>query len=392
MDWITAEHESGVTQNHQHRMQAEGHDSLIREAQKLPLPPPPAGKAGPQASSDPADEQGWPQRVLSDIKDMLLLLSADGKILYVSPSCKSITGYDADQLQQNSLENFIHNDDKTMFSEEINECITTTRPVNCHFRFRKKDNNSHTSCVLEASGHPHMKPTEPSDSPKNQNQDCIGVFLLCRPYPTKGSQLIDSFLEHKIENVRLNQRIAQLRQEEEEDLTSGQPAHAGDSAGDSASRQNSHLARSNSNQSSFRDSTGSGEENELSDTFTTDDPDSRSYLDNTTNKMEDMSHIEGIEMLTGLHYGDGERSQGLSTGVRQGRLVRYDMESTKLEQQTRVIQDSDRKKKQKGEYVCTDCGTSDSPEWRKGPEGPKTLCNACGLRWAKKEKKRQDQI
>ncbi len=23
-------------------------------------------------------------------------------------------------------------------------------------------------------------------------------------------------------------------------------------------------------------------------------------------------------------------------------------------------------------------GTLDSPEWRKGPSGPKTLCNACG--------------
>lgn len=34
-------------------------------------------------------------------------------------------------------------------------------------------------------------------------------------------------------------------------------------------------------------------------------------------------------------------------------------------------------------------GTLESPEWRKGPGGPKTLCNACGLRWAKKEKKRQ---
>lgn len=35
-------------------------------------------------------------------------------------------------------------------------------------------------------------------------------------------------------------------------------------------------------------------------------------------------------------------------------------------------------------------GTLDSPEWRKGPSGPKTLCNACGLRWAKKEKKRNN--
>ncbi|ANB13404.1 Gat2p [Sugiyamaella lignohabitans] len=34
-------------------------------------------------------------------------------------------------------------------------------------------------------------------------------------------------------------------------------------------------------------------------------------------------------------------------------------------------------------YVCTECGVKESPEWRKGPKGPKTLCNACGLRWAK---------
>ncbi|KAJ1920463.1 white collar 2 type of transcription factor [Mycoemilia scoparia] len=37
--------------------------------------------------------------------------------------------------------------------------------------------------------------------------------------------------------------------------------------------------------------------------------------------------------------------------------------------------------------ICSDCRTRESPEWRKGPLGPKTLCNACGLRWAKKNKK-----
>jgi len=37
--------------------------------------------------------------------------------------------------------------------------------------------------------------------------------------------------------------------------------------------------------------------------------------------------------------------------------------------------------------VCTDCGSTESPEWRKGPAGPKTLCNACGLRWAKQVRK-----
>ena len=28
-----------------------------------------------------------------------------------------------------------------------------------------------------------------------------------------------------------------------------------------------------------------------------------------------------------------------------------------------------------GMHVCVTCGRTDSPEWRKGPLGPKTLCN-----------------
>ena len=33
--------------------------------------------------------------------------------------------------------------------------------------------------------------------------------------------------------------------------------------------------------------------------------------------------------------------------------------------------------------TCSHCGTTDTPEWRKGPLGPRSLCNACGLRYAK---------
>ncbi|CEP09229.1 hypothetical protein [Parasitella parasitica] len=33
--------------------------------------------------------------------------------------------------------------------------------------------------------------------------------------------------------------------------------------------------------------------------------------------------------------------------------------------------------------TCTRCHTSNSPEWRRGPDGHKTLCNACGLRYSR---------
>jgi hypothetical protein len=41
------------------------------------------------------------------------------------------------------------------------------------------------------------------------------------------------------------------------------------------------------------------------------------------------------------------------------------------------------------QYVCVTCGRTDSPEWRKGPLGAKTLCNACGLRWAKRNQRKK---
>ncbi|KAA8536775.1 hypothetical protein F0562_029253 [Nyssa sinensis] len=33
---------------------------------------------------------------------------------------------------------------------------------------------------------------------------------------------------------------------------------------------------------------------------------------------------------------------------------------------------------------CADCKTTKTPLWRVGPSGPKSLCNACGIRYRKK--------
>lgn len=32
---------------------------------------------------------------------------------------------------------------------------------------------------------------------------------------------------------------------------------------------------------------------------------------------------------------------------------------------------------------CHSCNRAESPEWRRGPDGARTLCNACGFRYAK---------
>lgn len=38
---------------------------------------------------------------------------------------------------------------------------------------------------------------------------------------------------------------------------------------------------------------------------------------------------------------------------------------------------------------CFSCNRTDTTEWRRGPDGARTLCNACGLHYAKVERKRQ---
>ncbi|XP_071693361.1 GATA transcription factor 15-like [Rutidosis leptorrhynchoides] len=36
--------------------------------------------------------------------------------------------------------------------------------------------------------------------------------------------------------------------------------------------------------------------------------------------------------------------------------------------------------------TCVDCGTTKTPLWRGGPAGPKSLCNACGIRSRKRRR------
>ena len=36
-----------------------------------------------------------------------------------------------------------------------------------------------------------------------------------------------------------------------------------------------------------------------------------------------------------------------------------------------------------GGLSCQVCGTRKTGQWRRGPNGPRTLCNGCGLSWAK---------
>lgn len=361
--------------------------------------------------------RNWSQRVIEELKDFLHILSPDGRILYASPSTKMLTGHEPDALTGGLIFEYLHPDDAAIFIREFNESISTGNPLRFFYRFRRPDN---TYTIFESHGHPHLV----SDMNGHQNPGpqiasaCRGFFMMSRPYPTKNASLLDSFLEHKMENERLRKRIAELKREEREDLAGPpapstishpnvpglRPSESLDSTADSTTTNNSrtHSIPYNPAMPPPAKPIPSNQpltQQNLSEALAASRPDS---MHDKMARYEGVSHLETIEMLTGLRHRDGEFSNGVSTGALSPTLsVRGDAGVTShRDKDGRAISqtaagglsafDRDKKKKVKvaDEYVCTDCGTLDSPEWRKGPTGPKTLCNACGLRWAKKEKRR----
>jgi len=208
-----------------------------------------------------------------------------------------------------------------------------------------------------------------------------------------------------MENERLMKRIEELKREENEENAAAERQWEQQQA--TSQRQNSTPASDSPRQQSRSSAEAPGRtpnyqgmpppakppisnvqltRQNLDSALSNQRPDS---IADKMSRYEGSNHLETIEMLTGLQYRDGERSHGISTGDTSPALIRGDAGIAILVDRDRDGGKKERKKlKVVDEYVCADCGTLDSPEWRKGPRGPKTLCNACGLRWAKKEKKR----
>lgn len=330
--------------------------------------------------------RNWSQRVLEELRDLLHILTPDGRILFVSPSCKALTGWEPSALQNRFINEFVHPDDIGIFVKEFNESIASGNPLRFFYRFKKAD-DSYT--IFESHGHPHLSSEASSFMPPNA-LNCRGIFMMARPYPTKNAALLDSFLEHKIENERLMKRIAELKREEQDEQDDWTRKTDGNSTTMTASEPQGQTQSVPPNDTPSYAHMPPPAKPAISNTALTrqnlDEALAASKTENINDKMaryEGATHLETIEMLTGLRYRDGERSQGISTGDASPNLIRGDAGiQISLDRDGRSSSDKKKKLKLADEYVCTDCGTLDSPEWRKGPSGPKTLCNACGCEYS----------
>jgi PAS domain S-box-containing protein len=330
--------------------------------------------------------RNWSKLVLEELRDLMLVLSADGRVQHVSASSKALTGYDPYMLLGKFLGDYIHPDDKSMFVREFNESIASGNQMRFFYRLKRNDD---TFKIFEAFGHPHHSSEAFAFSGGRGGAPyCRGYFLMSRPYPTKNAALLDSFLEHKIENERLLKRIAELKKEEQEEEADQESLWRSQGQGTITPSESLRTDGLDSGSGAVHESmppparpipsgTALTRQN-LNEALASARPDS---INDKMARYEGATHIETIEMLTGLRYRDGERSQGISTGAPSPALIRGDAGIAILaDRDSRTSADRKKKNKIADEYVCTDCGTLDSPEWRKGPNGPKTLCNACGCK------------
>ncbi|KAM0719802.1 hypothetical protein Q7P37_003936 [Cladosporium fusiforme] len=384
-----------------------------------PLPTTHGMQQAPQSTlTEFTKRRNWSQRIIEELRDFLHILTPDGRILYVSPSCRAITGYEPQQIIGKFIGEYVHPDDTGIFMREFNESIASGNSLRFFYRFKKEEG---TYIIFECHGHPHISPPEPNAQQSFGNGSiengqiagiCRGFFMMARPYPTKNAALLDSFLEHKIENERLLKRIDELKREELEETAEQDRIFRDQLAFTPSGASNSEPG--GKSQRTHDGATPKDGRKDSTPNYEGMPPPAKPTISNTALTRQNLSealhgqksdsiadkmsryessgtHLESIELLTGLRYRDGERSHGISTGDTSPALIRGDAGIAILLDRDRDRESSKKeKKKQKvaDEYVCADCGTLDSPEWRKGPKGPKTLCNACGLRWAKKEKKR----
>lgn len=336
-------------------------------AEDSPAPTSGQGQApGSNTLTEFTKRRNWPAKVVEELKDFLQILDAHGRIKYVSPSVTTLTGYQAKDIVDRFLKDLIHPDDVGTLTSEMNESIASGNTLRMFYRLKRKD-GSYT--IFESIGHAHIASAKFAPNPDNQTAFCQAVFVMSRPYPTRNAQLLDSFLEHKIENERLRRRIAELRREEEEEEASQQSWFDGQDASTTFSQSEDIQSQTGSafytqqntdsvsmppperppsvsvnlTKEALEGATASSRPDSLKDKMT--------RLGNTAT-----THADTIEMLTGLRYGEGERSHGITTGNHSPVLIKGDAGiAIPVDRDPRT---GEKKKKLKvaEEYVCTDCG------------------------------------
>ncbi|KAF9265712.1 GATA-domain-containing protein [Marasmius fiardii PR-910] len=282
----------------------------------------------------------WADLLVAELADAnIFILSSNFRILYCGAAVKELLGWTESQLVDHDFGDIIGVDDQNHFRACFEESMSRGTELISYIRLR---------CNTPAASYPYslMKEIlfEIKGYPRFAKQDSFGnidqfFFALAKPYLSRNTAMLNTVLELQLENEHLQRKLRTLKSK----LQSG-----------STNAQYSVLS-------------GPGQRTSVDSYY------SSNGMEGRHNNMYDATK-------TSAGRGSFDLT-GPSTGALDGA--------------NEELEDGSKKKKLKKshapeQYVCVTCGRTDSPEWRKGPLGPKTLCNACGLRWAKQMRKTDD--
>ncbi|KAL5511317.1 WC2 [Sanghuangporus vaninii] len=290
----------------------------------------------------------WADILISELPDTVtLILDTDGLIQYVAPSVTEVLDWEVEELSERDVLDIVNDVDKRTFDDHLQKSLGSQQDLSCYARLKCKPMGKSSSeqgnkeLLFEIRGHALYLPDD---------NECKCFFLVAKPYPSRNMAVLNTFLELKIENERLTQRLKDLKAQQDV-MPSGVISDL--PLGMSSSPAQSH-------QPQF-----------------------------ATFEFPASSRDGGVQSPSTASSTIGSFS-AMQTGFVNSTVPGANANSTRDEE----VEDGGKKKKQKKgngqQYVCVTCGRTDSPEWRKGPRGPKTLCNACGLRWAKRSKRTDD--
>ncbi|KAI6132010.1 white collar 2 type of transcription factor [Pisolithus croceorrhizus] len=304
----------------------------------------------------------WADLLINELSDAIIfVLSGDAKVWFCGRAIIELLGWrDTELIDRNFLE-FVNAEDQQAFHVAFQDSLHTRKEMNSYVRLQCKNGFAmqhypQSQVLFELKGYPLYL----------ENETSPRCFLaVAKPYPSRNVAMLNTFLELKIENERLQRRLAELRvrtcsptiptAESSTSTSNGYTSHGLPTAGGSAAGV------------------------------------SRSYP-----QVAQATHYQSSRQPWDDFAQQANQIRATGYDPHSAHLVRGQHSSSGTQPVEDACDDTSRRKKMRKshgaeQHVCVTCGRTDSPEWRKGPQGPKTLCNACGLRWAKEVRNKGEE-
>ncbi|KAG8940384.1 blue light receptor, partial [Tulasnella sp. 408] len=163
----------------------------------------------------------WADILVNELSGaVMFVLSSAANIVFVGEAARELLNWSDTNVQGMKFASLLHPDDEQPFTKAFFNCIQEQAELAIFVRLKSYHTESalnHTGGkwpLYEIRGHPHFGPPNPSApfamAAGYPQAECKAFFATARPYPTRGSAILDSFFELKVENERLHRSLEDL--------------------------------------------------------------------------------------------------------------------------------------------------------------------------------------